>query len=234
MGRIIRAQRIGKGSPTYRAKGWRRVGEVKLPPFKASRGTVVNLVHEPGRGYPLMLVRFREGFRVVLPAPEGIRVGEEIECGTGAGNRVGNIKSLAEIPEGTRIFNIESLPGDGGKFVRTSGSHGILIAKEAGRAMVQLPSGEIRAFDLRCRAVIGTVSGGGRTEKPFLKAGKRYHALLAKGKPYPRVKGVAMNVVDHPFGGGRGRHAGRPKMVSRRAPPGQKVGLIAARRVGKR
>jgi large subunit ribosomal protein L2 len=234
MGRIIRAQRIGKGSPTYRAKGWRRVGEVKLPPLKASRGTVVDLVHEPGRGYPLMLVRFREGFRVVLPAPEGIRVGEEIECGTGAGNRAGNIKSLAEIPEGTKIFNIESLPGDGGKFVRTSGSHGILIAKEAGRAMVQLPSGEIRAFDLRCRAVIGTVSGGGRTEKPFLKAGKRYHALLAKGKPYPRVKGVAMNVVDHPFGGGRGRHAGRPKMVSRRAPPGQKVGLIAARRVGKR
>lgn len=234
MGKIIRAQRIGKGSPTYRAKSWRRVGEVKLPPFKASRGVVMDIVHEPGRGYPLMLVKFREGFRVVLPAPEGIRVGEEVECGPGASDRPGNIKSLAEIPEGTKIFNIESLPGDGGKFVRSSGSYGILVAKEAGRAMVQLPSGEIKMLDLRCRAVIGTVSGGGRTEKPFLKAGKRYHAMLAKGKPYPRVKGVAMNVVDHPFGGGRGRHAGRPKIVSRRAPPGQKVGLIAARRVGKR
>ncbi|TDA33514.1 MAG: 50S ribosomal protein L2, partial [Hadesarchaea archaeon] len=132
------------------------------------------------------------------------------------------------------IFNVEALPGDGGKFARTSGSYAVLVAKEGGKAMVQLPSGEIRAFDLRCRAIIGTVSGGGRIEKPFLKAGKKHHAMLAKGKPYPRVKGVAMNVVDHPFGGGRGRHAGRPKIVSRNAPPGQKVGLIAARRVGKR
>ncbi len=234
MGRIIRAQRIGKGSPTYRAKSWRRVGEVKLPPSAASRGKVLDIVHEPGRGCPLMLVRFQEGFQVVLPAPEGIKVGDEIECGPGAGNQLGNIKPLAEIPEGTKIFNLEAVPGDGGKFARTSGSYAVLIAKEAGKAVVQLPSGKVRTFDLRCRAVIGTVSGGGRTDKPFLKAGKRYHLMLARGKPYPRVKGVAMNVVDHPFGGGRGRHAGRPKIVARGAPPGQKVGLIAARRVGKR
>ena len=110
----------------------------------------------------------------------------------------------------------------------------MLIAHDVGRATVQLPSGEIRDFSTKCRASIGVVAGGGRTEKPFLKAGKRYHAMLAKGKPYPRVRGVAMNVVDHPFGGGRGKHAGRPRSIGRGAPPGQKVGLIAARKTGKR
>lgn len=234
MGKIIRAQRIGKGSPTYRAKSWRRVGEAKLPPQEVRKGVVVDILHERGGNSPVMEVRLDNGEKMVMLAPEGIRVGDEIECGPGTLPKLGSVMTLADIPEGTKIFNVESRPGDGGKFARSSGSHAVLVAREAGRAMVQLPSGEIRALDLSCRAVVGTVAGGGRVEKPFLKAGKRYHAMLAKGKPYPRVKGVAMNVVDHPFGGGRGRHAGRPKVVSRRAPPGQKVGLIGARRTGKR
>jgi large subunit ribosomal protein L2 len=153
---------------------------------------------------------------------------------TSAPVKPGNVLSLAEIPEGTMIHNIESKPGDGGKFARASGTHAILIAHDVGRVTVQLPSGEIRDFNPSCRAMVGVVAGGGRGEKPFLKAGRKHHAMLAKGKHYPRVRGVAMNVVDHPFGGGRGKHAGRPKTVGRTAPPGQKVGLIAARRTGKR
>jgi large subunit ribosomal protein L2 len=235
MGKRIRAQRLGDGSPTYRAKSWRRLGEVKLPPAEQTwRATVVDILHDPGRDAPVARVRYGDGEERLILAPEGIKVGDFISAGISGDVKPGNVLTLSEIPEGTPIYNIESRPGDGGKFVRSSGCHAILIAHDVGRATVQLPSGELKDFNPQCRAVIGAVAGGGRTEKPFVKAGKRHHVLLAKGKRYPHVRGVAMNVVDHPFGGGRGKHAGRPKTVARGAPSGQKVGLIAARRTGKR
>ena len=234
MGKRIRAQRLGDGAPTYRAKSWRRLGEVKLPPAeKEAEAVVVDILHDPGRSAPVARIRYGDGEERLVLAPEGIKVGDTLACGISVPIKLGNTLSLSEIPEGTPICNIESRPGDGGRFVRASGTQAILIAHDIGRATVQLPSGEIRDFNPRCRAAIGVVAGGGRTEKPFIKAGKRCHAMLAKGKPYPRVRGVAMNVVDHPFGG-RGKHAGRPKTAARGAPPGQKVGLIAARRTGKR
>ena len=234
MGKRIRARRLGRGSPTYRTKSWRRLGEVKLPPAeKEAEATVVDILHDPGRSAPVARIRYGDGYERLVLAPEGIKVGDTLMCGISAPIKPGNTLALAEIPEGTSICNIESRPGDGGRFVRASGTHAILITHDIGRATVQLPSGEIRDFDPRCRASVGVVAGGGRTEKPFIKAGKRYHAMLARGKPYPRVRGVAMNVVDHPFGG-RGKHAGRPKTVRRGAPPGQKMGLIASKRTGER
>ena len=234
MGKRIRAQRLGQGSPTYRAKSWRRLGEVKLPPSEETgEATVVDILKDPGRSAPVARVRYGDGQERLVLAPEGIKVGDRIVAGVSAPVKPGNTLSLAEIPEGTPIHNIESRPGDRGKFARSSGAYATLIAHDVGRATVQLPSGEMRDLNPRCRATIGVVAGGGRTDKPFIKAGKRHHAMLAKGKPYPHVRGVAMNVVDHPFGG-RGKHAGRPKTVSRDAPPGQKVGLIAARRTGER
>ncbi len=234
MGKRIRAQRIGKGSPTYRAKSWRRVGKIELPPLREGEAVVVDILHDPGRNAPVARIRYADGEERLVLAPEGIKVGDRIRASVSAPIEPGNVLSLAEIPEGTLIHNIESKPGDGGKFVRAAGTYGILIAHDVGRAVVQLPSGELKEFDPSCRATIGVVAGGGKGEKPFLKAGKKHHAMLAKGKHYPRVRGVAMNVVDHPFGGGRRKHAGRPKTVARGAPPGQKVGLIAARRTGKR
>lgn len=234
MGKRIRAQRLGQGSPTYRAKSWRRLGEVKLPPSEETgEATVVDILKDPGRSAPVARVRYGDGQERLVLAPEGIKVGDRIVAGVSVPVKPGNTLSLAEIPEGTPIHNIESRPGDRGKFARSSGAYATLIAHDVGRATVQLPSGEMRDLNPRCRATIGVVAGGGRMDKPFIKAGKRHHAMLAKGKPYPRVRGVAMNVVDHPFGG-RGKHAGRPKTVSRDAPPGQKVGLIAARRTGER
>jgi len=234
MGKRIRAQRLGQGSPTYRAKSWRRLGEVKLPPSEETgEATVVDILKDPGRSAPVARVRYGDGQERLVLAPEGIKVGDRIVAGVSAPVKPGNTLSLAEIPEGTPIHNIESRPGDRGKFARSSGAYATLIAHDVGRATVQLPSGEMRDLNPRCRATIGVVAGGGRMDKPFIKAGKRHHAMLAKGKPYPHVRGVAMNVVDHPFGG-RGKHAGRPKTVSRDAPPGQKVGLIAARRTGER
>ena len=234
MGKRIRAQRPGRGAPTYRAKSWRRLGEVSLPPpEETGTAVVVDILHDPGRSAPVAIVRYGDGQERLVLAPEGIKVGDRLVAGISVPVKPGNTLSLAEIPEGTPIHNIESRPGDGGRFARSSGTHAVLIAHDIGRATVQLPSGEIRDFNPRCRATVGVVGGGGRLEKPFIKAGKRFHAMLARGKPYPRVRGVAMNVVDHPFGG-RGKHAGRPKVMPRGAPPGQKVGLIAAKRTGKR
>ena len=207
---------------------------MKLPPSEETgEATVVDILNDPGRSAPVARVRYGDGQERLVLAPEGIKVGDRIVAGVSVPVKPGNTLSLAEIPEGTPIHNIESRPGDRGKFARSSGAYATLIAHDVGRATVQLPSGETRDLNPHCRATIGVVAGGGRTDKPFIKAGKRHHAMLAKGKPYPLVRGVAMNVVDHPFGG-RGKHAGRPKTVSRDAPPGQKVGLIAARRTGER
>ena len=91
----------------------------------------------------------------------------------------------------------------------------------------------MRRLSPECRATIGVVAGGGRTEKPFVKAGNKHHKLTARGTKYPRVRGIAMNAVDHPFGGGGRQHPGKPKSISRDAPPGRKVGDIASKRTGR-
>lgn len=236
MGRRIRAQRIGRGSPTYKSRSSKQRGEVELPPIseEGEKAKVVDILHDPGRTAPVARVRYSDGQERLVLAPEGIKVGDDLECGISASIDPGNVLPLAEIPEGTPVYNIESEPGGGGKFARASGTYATLLAHDVGQAIVRMPSGEIRSFNPKCRATVGIVAGGGRTEKPFVKAGKRKKSMKAKGKYYPRVSGVAMNAVDHPFGSGRGRHAGRPRIVSRDAPPGQKVGLLSARRSGKR
>jgi len=103
-----------------------------------------------------------------------------------------------------------------------------------GKTIVQLPSGKMKKLNPKCRAVIGIVAGGGRTEKPFCKAGKKFHRMKVRATKWPTSRGVAMNVVDHPFGGGGQQHCGRPKTVARGTPPGRKVGSIAARRTGRK
>jgi large subunit ribosomal protein L2 len=95
-----------------------------------------------------------------------------------------------------------------------------------------MPSGNIKWLNPKCRAVVGIVAGGGRVDRPWLKAGKKYHKMKTRAAKYPRVSAVAMNPRDHPFGGGAWKHPGKPTTVSRNAPPGRKVGLIAARRTG--
>lgn len=236
MGKRTRAQRSGRGTPTYRARSTKKEGKVDLPPESEGglKARVLDILHDPGRSAPVAKVRYSDGEVRLVLAPEGVGVGDELECGISAPIKPGNTLPLAEIPEGAPVHNIESQPGGGGEFARASGTSATLIAHDVGQAIVQMPSGEIRSFNPQCRATIGVVAGGGRKEKPFVKAGKKYWAKKAKGKKYPRVSGVAMNAVDHPFGSGRGRHAGRPRTVSRDAPPGQKVGLISARRTGKR
>ena len=147
--------------------------------------------------------------------------------------KAGNTTMLKNIPEGTMIYNIESSPGDGGKFVRTSGGFAKIITKMKDKVVVLLPSSHEREFRPECRANIGIIAGSGRTEKPFLKAGTRHHAMAARGKFYPSVSGTSMNAVAHPFGGRSSAHKGRPTQAPRNAPPGRKVGKIAPRRTGR-
>lgn len=236
MGKRLRSQRAGRGSPAYKARSAKTRGKVELPPAskEGTKARVVDILHDPGRSAPVARVRYSDGEERLVLAPEGIGVGDELECGVSASIKVGNTLPLAEIPEGAPVHNVESQQGKGGEFARASGTNAILLAHDVGQAIVQMPSGEIRSFDPKCRATIGIVAGGGRKEKPFVKAGKKHRAMKAKGKVYPHVSGVAMNAVDHPFGSGRGRHAGRPRTVSRNASPGQKVGLISARRTGEK
>ena len=169
-----------------------------------------------------------------MVAPEGAYIGQSIECGDEATLANGNTMMLEHIPEGTPIYNIEGSPGDGGRYVRSSGLTATIISTDKTKSMVRLPSGTQKAFSPRCRATIGIVSGGGRPEKPFLKAGAVWHHTRGKARKWPVVRGAAMNACSHPHGGGSHQSPGRPTTVSRHAPPGRKVGNIAARRTGRK
>jgi large subunit ribosomal protein L2 len=236
MGRRIQGQRRGRGGPTFRAPSHRYKSEKehkRTEDTDVVSGEVVDLEHDPARSAPIAEVAFEDGDRRLVLAPEGVAVGDHIQVGVSAAVDPGNTLPLAEIPEGVPVCNVESQPGDGGKFARASGTSADLITHDRDAAVVQLPSGETKRLDPECRATIGVVAGGGRTEKPFVKAGNKHHKMRARGSKYPTVRGVAMNAVDHPFGGGGRQHPGRPKSISRNAPPGRKVGDISSRRTGK-
>ncbi len=138
------------------------------------------------------------------------------------------------MPEGTVVSNLEGHLGDRGQFARASGTYAIVIGHtEDGKTRVRLPSGARKTVPSICRAMVGIVAGGGRTDKPILKAGIAYHKARAKKKNWPKVRGVAMNPVEHPHGGGNHQHIGKPSTVKRTTPAGRKVGLIAASRTGR-
>lgn len=237
MGKRIISQNRGRGTPTYRAPSHRYKASLKHPKVDGNgtlTGTVVGIEHDPARSAPLAKVSFANGEERMILAPEGMAVGTTISCGAEAEVRPGNVLPLQKIPEGVPVCNIESKPNDGGQFARASGVYATVVSHDKGKTVVQMPSGEMKWLNSKCRATIGIVAGGGRLDRPFLKAGKKYHKMKTRAAKYPRVRGVAMNVVDHPFGGGNRQHPGRPTTVGRNAPPGRKVGQIAARRTGRR
>jgi large subunit ribosomal protein L8e len=143
---------------------------------------------------------------------------------------------LGKLSEGTIICNVEEKMGDRGKLARASGNSAAIISHnlESQKTRIRLPSGAKKLVSSNCRAMVGIVSGGGRNEKPIMKAGVCYHKYKAKRRSWPRSRGVCMNPVDHPFGGGNHQHMGVPKTIARETPAGRKAGLIAARRTGRR
>ncbi len=229
MGKRIIARARGKGSPTYRAPSHRYLGRVQYHPSYEISGKVVDILHDPGRNAPVAVVKFDDGKTFLHIAAEGLMVNQLIRYDGEIG--IGNVVPLEKIPVGTKVFGIESFPGSGPKFCRSSGSFGIVMGKSENSVSVQLSSGAIKEFDPKCRATIGVPAGGGRKEKPWVKAGKKWHAMHARGKLYPRTSAVCMNPVDHPFGGKS--KSPRPP-VSRNAPPGAKVGSISPRRTGRK
>jgi large subunit ribosomal protein L2 len=235
MGRRIQGQRRGRGTPTFRAPSHQYKAELSHKDEEGDLlvGEVTGIEHDPARSAPVARVAFEDGDERLVLAPEGIGVGDRIEVGVSAAIEPGNTLPLAEIPEGVSVVNVEAQPGDGGKYARASGVSADLITHERDAAVVKLPSDEIKRLSPDCRATIGVVAGGGRTEKPFVKAGKKHHKMKSRGTKWPRVRGVAMNAVDHPFGGGGRQHPGRPKSVSKNAPPGRKVGDLGSRRTGR-
>jgi large subunit ribosomal protein L2 len=234
----VLVQRKGRGTTQWRSPSHKKIAPARHPkwaPGKTYVGTIIDLLHEPGRGAPLAAVRYEgESKTHYIVAPEGARVGQTIECGENARLENGNTLMLEYIPEGTPVYNIEGSPGDGGKYVKASGLAATIVSIDKTKAIVRLPSGTQKAFSPRCRATIGIVAGGGRSDKPFLKAGTVWHSTRGKARKWPVVRGAAMNAAMHPHGGGSHQSPGRPSTVSRNAPPGRKVGNIAARRTGRK
>jgi large subunit ribosomal protein L2 len=196
-------------------------------------GTVVELLDDPARGALLMVIRTDDGKKHMLIAPEGISIGDGVQFGVKAAIGIGNVLPLSSMPDGTPVYNVEFVPGDGGRCVRAAGGVGYIVSHTGGKTYLSLPSKAVKILDGSCRAAVGVVSCGGQREKPIFKAGKAHHMYRSKARYWPTVRGVAMNPVDHPFGG-KEHHPGRSTISSRHAPPGRKVGLIAARQVGRR
>ena len=237
MGKKLIQQRRGRfNSIRFQSPSHRFRGDIKYAHNTGkTQGVVQDIIHDPGRTAPLANVRLTNNTDILTLAPEGIKVGDTIKFDDETAKiEIGNVLPLNKIPEGTPVYNIELSQGDGGRLVRAAGSNAIVVSHDKTGTVIQLPSGKFKTINSTCRATIGIPAGGGRNDKPFLKAGKKYFAFRARGKQYPTVRGVAMNPVDHPHGGGSHQHVGKPSTVSRGAPPGRKVGNIAAKRTGRR
>jgi len=237
MGKNLIQQRRGKGSLSFSAPSHRYFGQPQYRHMQNSEeqlsATVTDIVHSTGHSAPLAELQYSDKGTALVVAPEGIKVGDEILHGTKVELKVGNILPLKDIPEGTNIYNIESQPGDGGKFVRSSGVTARVLAKFDDHISIELPSKKQKDFSPNCMATIGIVAGAGRTAKPFFKAGRHFFQMRARGKSYPHVRAASMNAVDHPYGGSRSSRKGRPTIAPRNAPPGRKVGMIRARHTGR-
>jgi len=244
MGRVIRGQRKGAGSVfksfTRLRKQPTKLRAVDSMEKKYVKGKVVDIIHDPGRGAPLAKIEFfnQIGYGKktdYMVAVEGMFTGQFVFSGQKAEIKVGNCLPLSAMPEGTWVCNIEERPGDRGKICRASGAYAVIRThlREQGLTRLRLPSGKgNKIVKSSCRAVVGVVAGGGRLDKPMLKAGNAYHKYKAKRNCWPKVRGVAMNPVEHPHGGGNHQHIGKPSTIRRDAAAGRKVGLIAARRTG--
>merc|ERR1711881_304668 len=217
MGRVIRTQRKGRGS-IFTSHTRLRKGAVKLRSLDFSerngfvKGVVKEIVHDPGRGAPLAKVHFHNPRKYKLDkelmiAAEGMYTGMFVFCGKKAALLMGNTVPLSRVPDGCVVCNLEAKTGDRGTIAKCSGDYATVVAHDVDR---------------------------NRVAKPLLKAGRAFHKYRVKRNSWPKVRGVAMNPVEHPHGGGNHQHIGHPSTIARAAVPGQKVGMIAARRTGRR
>jgi large subunit ribosomal protein L2 len=211
-GRITVWQRGGGNKRLYRIIDFKR-DKIGVP------AVVETIEYDPNRSARIALLKYADGERRYILAPDGLKVGEILMSGPDAEIKVGNALPLKNIPLGTFIHNIELRPGEGGKLVRSAGTQAQLMAKDERYAHIKLPSGEVRLVLVNCMATIGQVSNIDHENINYGKAGRR--RWLGRR---PIVRGVAMNPVDHPLGGGEGRSSGgRPACTPWGKPEGVKT-----------
>ena len=230
MGKRIISQARGKGSHTYRVRRQAFSIRVKYPRKLSGEGIVLKLVNSAGHSAPLAKIRSNEE-TFYIPAFKEMIEGQKINFDKG--KEKGNILKLKNIPIKTRVYAIESRPGDGGIFIKTAGSSAEITRHGENESFVLMPSKKEKRFNPNCRAIIGEIAGTGRLDKPILKAGKQFYIKKSKNKLWPRTSAVKMNAIDHPFGSGRGKNP-KSKIAKRNAPPGRRVGLVRPRRTGHR
>ncbi|MDF1596620.1 MAG: 50S ribosomal protein L2 [Acidimicrobiia bacterium] len=201
-GRITSRHRGGGHKRRYRIVDFRRAKD-GIP------ATVAAIEYDPNRNARIALLHYHDGEKRYILAPVGLKIGDKLESGSKAEIRPGNALPLRNIPAGTVVHAIELRPGGGAKMARAAGTSVQLMSKEGDKALLRLPSSEMRLVALDCRATIGQV---GNTESELIKIGKAGRNRWKGVRPQSR--GVAMNPVDHPLGGGEGRSSGGRHPVS--------------------
>jgi len=233
--------RNGSGKMTMRHKGGGHKRRYRVIDWKRDKeniaATVQSVEYDPNRTAFIALVEYTDGEKRYILAPQGLKVGDKVVSGSQATPDIGHAMYLKDIPLGSPIHNIELQPGKGGAIVRSAGASATLMGREERYAVIKLPSGEVRRVLLTCKASIGSVSNPDHALRSYGKAGaKRWLGRR------PRVRGVAMNPVDHPMGGGEGRASGghprsrtgvMAKGQKTRNPRAQSSRLIISRRKSK-
>ncbi|BDQ10866.1 50S ribosomal protein L2 [Sediminibacterium sp. TEGAF015] len=236
------AGRNSQGRRVMRYMGGGNKHHYRIIDFKRNKrdiaATVVSVEYDPNRTAFIALVQYTDGEKRYIIAPQGIQVGQTVIAGDAVAPEVGNALAMKNMPLGTIIHNIELQPGQGGKMVRSAGASAQLANKEEKYAVLKMPSGELRKVLINCYATVGVVSNSDHNLETAGKAGKnRWKGIR------PRVRGVAMNPVDHPMGGGEGRASGgHPRSRTGKYAKGEKTRtrgkgsdkLIIQRRNGKK
>jgi large subunit ribosomal protein L2 len=229
MGKTITQQARGRGGPAFRVRKKAYVYEITYPPLSTNgKAKILRLINSAPHSAPLAKIIINDKI-FYSPAADGIYESQEIEIEGKIEN--GNIIRLKDIPTGTKVFNVEKSPGNGGKILRSGGSSGIIMNKEKSGVELLIKRRKLMLNE-NCRATIGVAAGDGRLIKPLVRAGKRHHIMKSVGRKWHRTSPIKTNALDHPFGGGRGKRI-KSKIAKRNAPPGKKVGHIRPRRTGR-
>ncbi len=231
MGKRIIQQARGKGGNAYRVR--RNAFKYRiayLRDLSEQEGKVLRFVNSTAHTAPLALIKSREG-TFYIPAFSGMVEKQNVFI-LGKEVKDGNIMKLKDVPVKTRVYNIESRPKDGGKFIKTAGGCATVVRVVGNNVLLLMPSKKEKEFNGECRATVGVIAGHGRKEKPIVKAGKMFYIKKSRNKLWPRTSAVKMNAIDHPFGSGRGKRI-KSKIAKRNAPAGARVGHIRPRRTGK-
>ncbi len=199
-----RAGRNNRGVITVRHRGGGAKRKIRIVDFRRDKpgvpGRIAGVEYDPGRSARIALVHYADGEKRYIVAPTGVAVGQQIVSGPSVPITMGNTLPLAALPPGTTVHNVELQPGRGAQLARAAGAGVQLMAKDNGRALLRLPSGEMRYVSELCMATVGTV---GNAEHGLLKLGKAGRTRHRGRRP--QVRGSAMNPVDHPHGGGEGK-----------------------------